>query len=151
MKKTITSIVLYLLWYTSLMMSFVEGQSCPGETPLKGSAELSQGEVQELGYIIDKENTRLAAIEYCISTGSDGDQHFRGFKATFTSDNSSALAYQFGGSGDPSVDDCEVYSFASGTFTNGLIVYSDQDDLEGFKLLDQTGKFWEMKTSSGGE
>ena len=41
--------------------------------------------------------------------------------------------------------------FEPGTFTNGLVVYADNEDIEGFKLLDQTGYFWEMKTPTGGE
>ena len=49
------------------------------------------------------------------------------------------------------MDNCETLEFPDGTYTNGLVVYSDSEDLEGFKLLDQTGKFWELKTSSGGE
>ena len=32
-----------------------------------------------------------------------------------------------------------------------MVVYSDTEDIEGFKLLDQTGYYWEVKTPSGGD
>ena len=43
-----------------------------------------------------------------------------------------------------------MINFPTGTFTNAFQVIASEADLKGFKLLDQSGKFWDFKTDQGG-
>ena len=50
----------------------------------------------------------------------------------------------------PAEDFCDFVPIPADKFTNGFIVRADEDDLEGFRLLDQTGNFFNFLTPQTG-